>query len=37
MNFEATSNTIKGLFGGTRVYQIPRFQRDFSWDPKLQY
>ena len=34
MNFEATSNTIKGLFGGTRVYQIPRFQRDFSWDKK---
>ncbi len=32
MNFEATSDTIRGLFTATRIYKIPRFQRDFSWD-----
>lgn len=34
MNFEARSNTIKGVFTSSRVYKIPRFQRDFSWDKK---
>ncbi|MEG7841779.1 DUF262 domain-containing protein [Bacillus mobilis] len=32
MNFEAISDNIKGLFTSTRVYQIPRFQREFSWE-----
>lgn len=32
MNFEATSNNIKGVFTATRRYRIPRFQRDFSWE-----
>lgn len=31
MNFDATGDTFKGLFNSTRFYQIPRFQRDFSW------
>lgn len=32
MNFNAESSTIKGLLSNPRSYQIPRFQRDFSWD-----
>lgn len=32
MNFDATGDTFRGLLTATRVYQIPRFQRDFSWE-----
>lgn len=32
MNFNAENSTIKGLLSNPRSYQIPRFQRDFSWD-----
>ncbi|HHF2245730.1 TPA: DUF262 domain-containing protein, partial [Haemophilus influenzae] len=32
MNFEADSNTIQGLLTSPRSYNIPRFQRDFSWE-----
>ncbi|AHA31502.1 DUF262 domain-containing protein [Exiguobacterium sp. MH3] len=32
MNFEAMSDNLRGLLTATRVYKIPRFQREFSWD-----
>lgn len=32
MKFDASGETIKGLLGSTRIYEIPRFQRDFSWE-----
>ncbi|MGX8792704.1 DUF262 domain-containing protein [Oceanobacillus sp. M60] len=32
MDFDARSNSIKGLLTATRLYRIPRFQRDFSWE-----
>lgn len=32
MSFYADGTNVKGLLEVTRVYRIPRFQRDFSWD-----
>jgi hypothetical protein len=34
VNFEARGSTIKAILTAARVYEIPRFQRDFSWDKK---
>lgn len=34
MNFDADRDSIKGLLGTTRTYEIPRFQRDFSWETR---
>jgi uncharacterized protein with ParB-like and HNH nuclease domain len=31
MNFNTESNTFRKLLGNGMTYQIPRFQRDYSW------
>ena len=32
MHFDAMSDNIRGILTNQRIYKIPRFQRDFSWD-----
>lgn len=32
MGFKALGNNFKNLFTASRVYKIPDYQRDFSWD-----
>ena len=31
-NFKTENNTLRKLFGNGLTYNIPRFQRDYSWD-----
>lgn len=35
MNFKQYDKTIKDLFSSQKQYSIPRFQRDYSWDNKV--
>lgn len=32
LNFNTSNQTFRQLFGNGLTYQIPRFQRDYSWD-----
>lgn len=32
MSFNANGNNFKSLLLAPRVYNIPHYQRDFSWD-----
>lgn len=32
MGFQALSESIRDLLKGSRVYHVPRFQREFSWE-----
>lgn len=34
MGFEAVSENIRGLLSANKIYHIPRFQREFSWEVK---
>jgi uncharacterized protein with ParB-like and HNH nuclease domain len=34
MGFEADSENIRGLLSANKIYHIPRFQREFSWEVK---
>jgi len=31
MNFNTTNSTFRQLLGNGMTYQVPRFQRDYSW------
>jgi uncharacterized protein with ParB-like and HNH nuclease domain len=31
MNFNTTNNTFRQLMGNGLLYQVPPFQRDYSW------
>lgn len=32
MNFDADKKTISTLLSSKKIYEIPRFQREFSWE-----
>ncbi len=33
MNFNTANSTFRQLLGNGLTYQVPRFQRDYSWTP----
>ncbi len=37
MKFRPFDKKIEEVFGGKNRYEIPNFQRDYSWDKKTLY